>query len=211
MHVVPGGTEIALKYMTAFTSLHGAPVVEEGVESQQISNECRDAALTFLRGVTSGWDKIDLALWLTGDYARATRHVPRGERVMSLGDREVDPASLNDLLDKARGQLVACFEQAALDGNLACAEDCLTRGIVRKVTAPDGGVLYVPVDSPRMRLRDRLRSLLAADYLNEPGDYLSVYVCHRCENVVFDEKGETPGLLHGSPPSVRRHQAQRVS
>ncbi len=179
--------------MTAFTSLHGAPVVDDGVEAEQISNECRDAALTFLRGVTMGWDKIDLALWLTGDYARATRHVPRGERVHSLGDRDVDAEALDALLDKTRAQLVACFEQAALDGNLACAEDCLTRGLVRKVTAPDGGVLYVPVDAQRMRLRDRLRSLLAADYLNEPGDYLSVYVCHRCENVVFDEKAKRLG------------------
>ncbi len=137
--------------MTAFTSLHGAPVVDDGVEAEQISNECRDAALTFLRGVTMGWDKIDLALWLTGDYARATRHVPRGERVHSLGDRDVDAEALDALLDKTRAQLVACFEQAALDGNLACAEDCLTRVLLRKVTAPDGGVLYVPVDAQRMR------------------------------------------------------------
>lgn len=193
--------------MTAFTSLHAAPVVVEGVEGEQISNECREAALTFLRGVTAGWDKIDLALWLTGDYARATRHVPRGERVAALTDREVTSESLNELLDKSRAQLVACFEQAALDGNLACAEECLTRGFVRKVTAPDGGTLYVPVDAPRMRLRDRLRSLLAADYLNEPGDYLSVYVCHRCENVVFDEKakrlGFCPAHNHSSGVVVR--------
>lgn len=187
--------------MTAFTSLHGAPVLDDGVEGAQISNECRDAALAFLRGVTRGWDKIDLVLWLTGDYARATRHVPRGERVASMDDRDVDGGALGELLDKTRAQLLACFEQVALDGTLACAEECLVRGLVRKVTAPDGGLLYVPVDAPRMRLRDRLRSLLAADYLNEPGDYLTVYVCHRCENVVFDEKAKRQGYC----PSHRSH------
>ena len=182
-----------MKYMTAFTSSIGAAVLDDEATGELISNECRDAALGFLRGVTAGWDKIDLVLWLTGDYARATRHVPRGERVAVHGSIEVEPLAMDELLDKARTQLIASFEQAALDGNLACASDCLGRGLVRKVSSVDGALLYVPVDSPRIRLRDRLRSLLAADYLNQPGDYLSVYVCHRCENVVFDERAKRQG------------------
>ena len=45
-----------------------------------------------------------------------------------------------------------------------------------------------------MRLRDRLRSLFAADYLNAPYTYAELFVCHRCEAVVFDEHAKQLGI-----------------
>ena len=49
-------------------------MLEEGATRESVSAECRAAALEFMAGVASGWEKIDLAQWLTGPYAHAARH-----------------------------------------------------------------------------------------------------------------------------------------
>src|SRR5262245_43717201 len=77
-----------MKYVMTFGTKPGPMVLEEGTTSATLSEECREAALAFMGGVASGWDKIDLALWLTGPYARATRHAKRGERVADIGSGE---------------------------------------------------------------------------------------------------------------------------
>lgn len=189
--------ELPLKYITAYSSSSLRPmmVLPPGETSDAIADACRAAALSFVQGVTAGWDKSSLAMWLVGDYANATRHLRRPERVAPMDNDEpsVDEGALEDLLTKSRTQLIAELEQAALDGNLACAQNAETRGLVRRASTDDGTPAWLPVDASRMRLRDRLRALLAADYLNRPADYLALYVCHRCENVVFDERAKRLG------------------
>ncbi|MCW5835736.1 MAG: hypothetical protein KIS78_25270, partial [Labilithrix sp.] len=49
-------------------------------------------------------------------------------------------------------------------------------------------------DAPRMGLRDRVSALFVADYLNAPEAYAALYVCHRCEEVVFDDDARQLGM-----------------
>lgn len=173
----------------------GRTVLDEGATRDSVAAECREAALSFVNGVAAGWDKLDLVLWLTGPYARTTRHVPRGERVAGLdGELDVTSESIEDLVTRVRAQIIASLETAALnEGTLEFAVEAMDRGLVRRALDVDGEVVWVPADNTRMRLRDRVRSLLAADYLNDPGAYAALYVCHRCENVVFDENAKRLG------------------
>lgn len=173
----------------------GRMVLEEGDTRDSVAAECRQAALAFVNGVASGWDKLDLVLWLTGPYARATRHVSRGERVAGLGEEtEISSETIEELFTRARSRIVASLETAALgDGTLDFAVDAMDRAMVRRALDVDGEVVWVPADNTRMRLEDRVRSLLAADYLNDPGAYAALYVCHRCENVVVDENAKRLG------------------
>lgn len=179
----------------AFKGGRGPTLLGEESSRDTVSEECREAALAFMSGVAGGWDKLDLVMWLTGSYARAARHSQHGERVADLmGSAEVVEEELTEIVTRARAQLVASLERAVLeDGALDFAEDAVQRGLVRTAVDLDGEEVWIPVDSARMRLRDRVRSLFAADYLNRPESYAALYVCHRCENVVFDEGAKRLG------------------
>jgi hypothetical protein len=170
--------------------------VADGSTRESIAEECREAALSFMSGVAAGWDKLDLVLWLTGPYARATRHGKHGERVAALGDGdEIPDETLEALVTRVRGQLIASLETAALElGAIEFADECVERGYVRKVVDAEGRDAWIPVDGSRMRLRDRLRALFAADYLNAPYTYAELLVCHRCEAVVFDARAKRIGI-----------------
>jgi hypothetical protein len=183
-----------LEYVMAFSG-RGRAVLDDGSTRESVAAECREAALAFVNGVAAGWDKLDLALWLTGPYARATRHVPRGERVAGMDDESgLDDQTIEELVTRVRAQLTASLETAALgDGTLEFAVDAMDRGLVRRALDLDGEVVWVPADNTRMRLKDRVRSLFAADYLNDPGAYAALYVCHRCETVVLDENAKRLG------------------
>jgi hypothetical protein len=171
--------------------------VEDGSTRESIAEECRDAALSFMTGVATGWDKLDLALWLTGAYARATRHRKHGERLatVAFGITEIPGETLENLVTHVRGQLLASLETAALEmGSLAFVDDMVNRGLVRQAVDAEGRDAWIPVDGARIRLRDRLQSLFAADYLNAPYTYAELFVCHRCEAVVFDSHAKQVGI-----------------
>jgi len=192
-----------VKYVMAFgTREHGPLLLEEPISRETIAAECREAALAFMSGVAGGWEKIDLARWLTGPYARATRHCQHGERAhvderapRSANGSIIRPAAVEDLLTLTRGRILAALEKAALsDGSLEFADDAIDRGFVRRAIDEDRIEVWVPVDGPRMRLQDRVRSLFVADYLNAPVSYSALYVCHRCEQVVFDDNARQLGM-----------------
>ncbi len=153
---------------------------------ETVSTECRQAATAFMSCVT--WDKLDLAFWLTGPYARAVRHARRLERVATL---ETPPAveerALAELLTSVHDELLAALIVASQhDGALPFADEVALLAHVRKAVDADGVPVWVPVDLPRMRLVDRVRALFAADYLNAPDAYLDLSVCGRCNTLVFD-------------------------
>jgi hypothetical protein len=174
--------------------------LEDGATRESIAQDCRSAALSFMSGVAAGWQKLDLAIWLIGPYARATRHASHGERVSALASSPAEPPpvdadSVEALVTRVRGQLLASLEKGALQlGSLDFAGNAVKRGWVRQVTDADGRDAWIPVDSARMRLGDRLRSLFAADYLNAPYTYADLFVCHRCEAVVFDDHAKRRGI-----------------
>lgn len=179
------------------TADRGSPqTVEDGSTRQAVAEECRDAALSFMAGVVRGWDKRDLALWLTGDYARATRHRKHGERVAAAlsGDIEISEESIADLVAHVHGQVLASLGRAAQGlGSLEFVEEISRRGLVRQATDAEGRDAWIPVDGARMSLRDRVESLFAADYLNAPYAYAELFVCQRCEAVVFDAHAKLLG------------------
>lgn len=187
-----------MKYVTAYatTARHSRHALTDGTTRESLAADCRNAALGFMSGVAAGWDKLDLALWLTGPYARATRHGKHGERVAAVsGDREISADTIEALLTRVRGQLIASLEKAALEfGSLEFADEMVERGLVRKVVDAEGRDAWIPVDAQRMRLRDRLRALFTADYLNAPYTYAELFVCHRCEAVVFDDHAKEVGI-----------------
>jgi hypothetical protein len=99
------------------------------------------------------------------------------------------------LVTRVRGQLIASLEKAALEfGSLEFADEIVERGLVRKVVDAEGRDAWIPVDAQRLRLRDRLRALFTADYLNAPYTYAELFVCHRCEAVVFDDHAKEVGI-----------------
>src|SRR5690606_27876075 len=107
----------------------------------------------------------------------------------------VDSPRIDDLLTSTRGRMLAALEKAALsDGELEGAGELIDRGFVRRAIDEDGVAVWIPVDGARMRLHDRVRALFVADYLNDPVAYRSLYVCHRCEAVVFDEGAREIGM-----------------
>ena len=208
-----------MKYVTAYPpGVRSRQTLTDGSTRESLAADCREAALSFMAGVASGWDKLDLVLWLTGPYARATRHAKRGERVAMVADtEEISDESIESLVTHVRGQLIASLERAALEfGSLDFADEVAERGLVRKVTDADGRDAWVPVDAPRLRLRDRVRALFTADYLNAPYTYAELFVCHRCEAVVFDEHAKEVGIcgahrMSGVVPNDREDGASRDS
>lgn len=191
-----------MKYVISYTaSRRGAEaqrVLAPDVTKDEIADDCREAALLFMNGVATGWDKVDLALWLSGFYARATRHVPRGERVeMPIEDAEpvtVAEESVVALVDRTRLQLLPALEKAAMElGELDFVDHCRSRRFVQTARLADGEPVVLAIDLPRMKLVDRVRSLFAADFCNRSYAYLDLLVCHRCESVVFDEDAKRIG------------------
>ncbi len=189
--------------------------LEDGATRESVGAECREAALAFMTGVASDWTKLDVALWLTGAYARATRHAHHAQTLAHAARPDRDPqadahagasgvseGALDELVTRVRGQVLASLERAALDyGSLDFAEDAVGRGLVRKARDEDGRQVWIPSAAGRMRLRDRVRSLFAADFLNAPYAYTELFVCHRCENVVFDAHSKRLGMCGAHRPS----------
>ncbi|MBX3201160.1 MAG: hypothetical protein KF894_23680 [Labilithrix sp.] len=190
-----------MKYVVAFGgSRRGLAALPAGTTRTSVAAECREVALELMTGIADGWDKGDLARWLAGPYARVTRHCRHGERTFAEpadagAGGSVEPAAIETLLTSTRGRLLAALEKAALSGGaLAFAGEIVARGLVRRAVDTRGEDTWLPVDGPRTGLRDRVSALFVADYLNAPDAYAALYVCHRCEDVVFDEDARTLGM-----------------
>jgi hypothetical protein len=159
-----------------------------------------------MTGASSGWDKLDLALWLTGPYSRAVRHASRrdGGALLACETALVD-AEIAALVAGVREQVLAELESAVLeDGELGFVETVVGQGLVQRGLDTKGRDVWVPVDTPRAKLRDRVRSLFAADFLNAPDEYVQLYVCHYCESVVLDVDAKRRSMC-------RRHRKVSVS
>jgi hypothetical protein len=167
----------------------GLILLEDGATRASVAAECRAAWQELMDGIAEGWDKTDLALWLTGPYARATRHRERGERHFDVDRSALIPDdTIESLLTRVRGQTLAELETIVLDkGAFARAQAVADHGLVRRALDKTGTWTWIPIDGSRMRLRERVLSLLVADWLDDPLAWRALYVCHRCESVTFDE------------------------
>ncbi len=185
-----------MKYVMTFTDKSRQILLADECTVESISTECRRAAVAFMSSASSGWDKLDLAFWLTGPYARAVRHARHGERVTALATAPVvEDASVQELVARVHQELLESLVVAThREGALDFADPAVATGHVRKAVDGDGVGVWIPVDLPRMRLLDRVRSLFSADYLNAPDAYTELYVCAQCGGLVFDGAGKRVGL-----------------
>jgi hypothetical protein len=159
------------------------------VDALLMSTSWRPAALELLRGAVEGWTAGDLARWLTGPYREGSVPLPR-PRVRAQG-ATIDPRAIVRILRAAREQVLE-----ELHGARWSAGPLFMRSLVRQraiAMAEDG--LWVPIDKPRMLLKDRVLSLLAADYLFCPLEYTRRFaLCIRCDAVVFDAAARQTGF-----------------
>jgi hypothetical protein len=158
-----------------------------GARMARVAAGCRAAALDFINRVSVRPDKAVLADWLRGAYRRHVVPVAsmRTRRIDSSG---VMPGALAKLLTHARLEVLTALEIARdpVEG-VAFGYSALASGHLYRARDAEGNEGWVPVAQPRMRLTDRVLSLVAADHLLHSADYEStLFECMRCEQWVFD-------------------------
>jgi hypothetical protein len=176
------------------TLIGGGPsrVLPLGVEVRSVALECRTAALAFLRG--SEWGKRQLATWLVTryrpvaslaaqagqDYDQAPPSVPPSSRLDATG------GALAGVIREAKQRTLSSIEAAlAIETSIAVEElDNVAR--VQDLMGVRG---WVPLDRPRMRLSERVVSLVTAHRLTFPSEFAESWshVRELSEEVAVDE------------------------
>ena len=177
-------------------------------DPQALAGACREVGLAFLDGVLRGWDKSDLAAWLTGPYHGVTQR--RGERVTNpavfTDQNLVAVERLEELVLRARVEVVSTLAEASRSGgSIAFVGEAIRRGAILPTRTTDDGDAWAPVDGIRMRLTDRVLSLFAVDYLIRPVDYASdLLACLACGAVAFDASARSSGSCgaHRRPSGI---------
>ncbi len=176
-------------------ALHRLPPT---IRLDRLAETCRKTATRFLDGVRDGWDKHDVAEWLTGPYRRLTLlRYSLAELawadVLDAKDarapsRPIPTERVTQILESARGEVLDHLRLFARSEDAAIfVLEARGRGAVVRCADAQGRVGFLPADLPRMRLADRVLSLVATDYLLRTDDYEQLCsVCWRCESVVFD-------------------------
>jgi len=78
---------------------------------------------------------------------------------------------------------------------VAFGYEALAAGLVYRCQDAKGAQGWVPVAYPRMRLLDRVLSLIAADHLMRAGDYETrLFQCTACEALSFDAARRALGI-----------------
>ena len=155
-----------------------------------VAERSRRAAFEFFAGANAGWGAKDLATWLVERYAVAARQrdgtaiVAGMDQLRRSREGRLEEAEAAALLYRTRERVLETlqlrewerpdFAQSAVSGHLvAGAYDGL------------GGIGYVAIARPRMRLLDRVMSLVFADCLTRPADYQSLLLCEACGEMSF--------------------------
>lgn len=178
----------------------GSPArrLPDGDSIDTVSAICRAAGVEFLEGVATGWGKRELAEWLSGSYHEAASRLGVLDDLRAPSDTPYDlrEARIGALMESARLHTLTMLEELALPhAESDFIDEAITRGFVCPAEDEVETPVWVPLDLPRMRLRDRLRSLFVADYLNAPREYeTTFFVCHRCDSPRFDEDAKWMGF-----------------
>ncbi|MDB4938675.1 MAG: hypothetical protein JWP87_5647 [Labilithrix sp.] len=166
-----------------------------GVRVTEVADACRSAALGFAWGAHHGWGRRELARWLVGPYARAAA-ATRSLRVSGMRPavivRPLTEDTIEELLRRARAEVIEVLRGVwswTHDGATVRAR--IDEGLVAGIVDDASNLGFAPVDQPRMRLVDRVRSLFIADYLTRPTEYAAFVVCPECDGATFDG-----GLYH---------------
>jgi hypothetical protein len=169
-----------------------------GLTVEHVADGCRSAAVAFIDGVGSGWEKAELARWLLGPY-----HQLSMLRIATDGMRSTDSSGIFPSRRAGRSvnqdDVVRVMWEAredvlrTIDGferGDANAEGFVwrlqSRGLFARIEDDDGGKGLVPNESVSQHLSDRVLSLIAADYVARPFDYEDrVAVCRTCGVMTF--------------------------
>jgi hypothetical protein len=169
-----------------------------------VAKGCRHAALDFLNEVCAKRGKKELAEWLIGPYRTLARHatsIPEiGPATVSLHEQDIDA-----LVGRVHAEAIATLEATTRpDGGVSFAFAAMASGFVVRCEDVDGQPGWLPAGGPRMRLADRVLSLIAADYLARTSDYERLLgFCSQCGRVSFDAAARGRGLC-------RRHSSSGV-
>ena len=156
-----------------------------------VTRACRVALLAFANGAPR-WGKHELAAWLAGPYAEITR--TSSPLVSGLARRPIDSEArvdavqlalvVNEAIASTRDLLRASMHP---EGGAVAAWDAWRRGLVVRCEDETLNEGWIPLDVPGARLKDRILSLWAADYLCTTEEYeCYLGLCEVCETSSFD-------------------------
>jgi len=181
--------------------MHSIPLVlalPAGTSVRKFAEGCRNAALDFVNRVSAEPDKEGLVEWLSGPYRKhvvalaGSSGVPRVE----ISNSGVAPEVIAGLLTKVRREVLVTFARARdPEDAVNFAFSALSSGLVYRCQDAERTQGWVPVSLPRMRLVDRVFSLVAADFLMSGDDYEhALFTCTACGRVTFDAQAKSAGL-----------------
>jgi hypothetical protein len=174
----------------ALVNAFSAPIVlalPARTRVETFADGCRAAALDFVNRVVRSDDKGMLAEWLRGPY-RAHAVTLARSRTRRMGAAAVLQGALTTLLARTRLEVgVGLLRARDPEDGVGFGYSALAAGYVYRCQDREGTPGWVPVAQPRMRLADRVLSLVAADYLLRSEDYeTALYTCSVCGLTEFD-------------------------
>lgn len=176
---------------TKYVTVQANGIELEGLGVNQFADACREVGLSFLEGAANGWGKRELAAWLVGPYRALTARASADDSPPSAMDSGVLRAgAIEELVDLVRIAVSSTLAELQAGDTLAITHSIRERRV--SWANSEGGLVWVPVDHPRMRLEARVMSLFAVDYLLRPEPYTTdLSVCSACDLVSFDGAGRS--------------------
>ncbi|HLK37715.1 MAG TPA: hypothetical protein VKU41_13235 [Polyangiaceae bacterium] len=185
----------------------------EGDGVLHVAERCRSTFLSFLNGVwLQGWAKEELAGWLRGPYEAVTRLAAElldaRSTVIGSGSpsQELREQAVEKVMAQTHRECVNVLRAMAdPDQGTSLVFGAVRSGLVMRCEDRQGGGGWVPTATPRMRLGERLQSLVAVDFLTRPEDYESLLsLCGNCGAVEFDAMSRARGLCRYHSGSLTR-------
>lgn len=171
-----------------------------GVRICDVADACRAGAIAFLNGVSASWGKRELAAWLAGPYRKVTRYAREGLDLAAARTaerrRKISPQALERVMREAQAEVLGTLRDLAEpDGEMKFAFAALGGALVTRAIDGHGDIGWVPVSPMRMRLPERILSLIAVDFLVRPSAYEEeLAICSRCSAVMFHRASRARGL-----------------
>jgi hypothetical protein len=138
-----------------------------------VADACRTAVSRFL---ALPLEKRPLSEWLVGPYAQATSFVPRRRPTSIPPPSSRGPVSpserIEDIVAHAQAEAHATIGAAATGGPEALVARLPSLVHVLRVEDAFGARGFAPIDAPRMKLNERILSLILADFLTRPDDFV---------------------------------------
>ena len=167
----------------------------DGVFVLDVAEACRRATIAFAGSAAPETEeKRALATWLVGPYRELCSFVATPSRQERIA-MPVRTEQVKELYALARAHVLGVIRgMGKVEGDLSFSVAAVGDGWIEKCRDESGRLGWVPVDRPKMRLTERVLSLVAVDYLLRPAEWLgTVVVCEVCGAIDFDALGRERG------------------